>query len=270
MKKLLLLSILSILSTAVLNAQDDFEGSLDSWQVGGPAQSQVTNPSGGPTGDYLQYVTTGNGGGAGSRMIVFNRDQWKTDLSVYESISFDANVLNSDLDFRIAVRGPGNTRISTTNAVAVTVSAGWTSVEIPILESDFTVISGSASIAQVLQQPEEMRILSSANAAYIGDVIDGTMQIDNVTGNITLSLDDSYNSVFSLGSNPVKDELRIILFNDAQSARLEVYDVLGKEILSADLDEMYSAIDINAWSAGIYLLRVSNGTAVQTKRLIKL
>lgn len=222
--------------TSFLTAQDDFEESLDGWEVGGPAQSQLINPSGGPTGDYLEYSTNGAASGAGSRMIIFNKDQWATNLTVFMEISFVVSVIGNDLDFKIAVRGAGKTMISTINAVTVANGSGWSTVNIPIRETDFSVINGTTSINQVLQQAEEMRILSSNAPAYIGDVISGIMRLDNVTGNPTLSL-ESFNNipVFRIRQNPSQSELNIISSSFGQGTYVEVYDLLGKEIISSPL-----------------------------------
>lgn len=270
MKKITTISIILILWTAISTAQDDFEGSLDGWEVGGPAQSQLINPSGGPTGDYLEYSTTGAAGGAGSRMIIFNKEQWATDLTVFMEISFDASVIGNDLDFRIAVMGAENTRISTTNAVTVVDGSGWSTVNIPISETDFSVISGTNSINEVLQQAEEMRILSSNAPAYIGDIMSGTMQLDNVTGNSTLNL-ESFDSipVFRIRQNPSQYELNIISSSFGQDTYVAIYDLLGKEMIRSPLIHSDTSIDVKYWSKGVYLVKVWNETAQETKRFIK-
>ena len=50
-------------------------------------------------------------------------------------------------------------------------------------------------------------------------------------------------------------------------AKVEVYDVLGKQIYNKEITK--TPIDITDWSRGVYLVRVSTSNATHTKRFVK-
>ena len=289
MKKTLLFFTL-VLSSVVIFAQvsagqvDTFEeSSTQSWAVGGAASSQISNvATGGPTGDddgFLQYFTSGSPNGAGSKMIVFNRGQWTgnyTSEGIVE-IQFDAKVEGSNnLEIRFALSdetgaGTGSgTRMSSSSSVIVAAGSGWNSYTIPISSSNFTIVEGSGTAADVLVNVAEARFLHATSPDWFGGVISGTLQLDNITASTTLNRKDFDNKTeFTIYPNPSRSNLNITLPNFENNAKVEVYNILGARVYKSELNKLNTSIDVSKWNSGVYLVRVSSDIETVTKRFVK-
>jgi alpha-N-acetylglucosamine transferase len=76
---------------------------------------------------------------------------------------------------------------------------------------------------------------------------------------------DFESSNFNLIPNPAKNNLRIQSNNNPIS-KIEIFNVLGQQIISIDSDNLLSKnIDISSLNVGIYLVKINSST---TKRLI--
>lgn len=286
--KLLLLIILIcpfiMFSQITAGQVDDFEnGRTQDWAVGAAASSQISNvETGGPTGvddNFLQYATTGAPGGPGSKMIVFNRAQWTGDYSSANivEIQFDAKVEGTnDLEIRFSLSNetgigtPSGTKISSTNSVVVPAGTGWNSYAIPISVLDFTVFEGSGTVADVLANVAEARILHAPTPNWFGLVISGTMQFDNITASTTLSRKGfKANASFNIYPNPSKTHLNINIPSLSSFSKIEVYNILGSRIYSSNIQNLKTTINVNKWHSGVYLVRVSNAKETISKRFVK-
>lgn len=76
------------------------------------------------------------------------------------------------------------------------------------------------------------------------------------------------NLVYGLYPNPVEDVLTIELPLNA-NATVEVVNVLGNVVLSSEVSASDNELNMGALPKGIYLVRISNGEAVHTERIIK-
>lgn len=288
--KLLFLSLMLCswagFAQVVAGQVDDFEdGTPQNWTIGNPALASTlisTPTDGGPDGvgdGYFSYMTTGSANGPGSRMVVYNQDtKWQGNYSEQDIVAINIHVKaeTSDLNFRIAFqRGPNSsfTRIATSNSYTVTAGSGWTTLEIPVSASDFEIVDnfeGDYTIAEVLQDVSIMRIMSSASASWLGDVMSGSMQLDNIETSTTLSTRDfTVANEFEISPNPASSILNIKLPNAVENTKLTIYNVLGKRVYSQSLNAMTSNIDVSNWNAGVYLVRVSNDNITLTKRFVK-
>ena len=72
---------------------------------------------------------------------------------------------------------------------------------------------------------------------------------------------------FSISPNPARSSLLIKLPDGLDKVRVEVFDVLGKEIYNNVFTK--APINISDWSNGVYFVRVFSDKAVHTKRFIK-
>ena len=76
---------------------------------------------------------------------------------------------------------------------------------------------------------------------------------------------DFESSNFNLIPNPAKNNLRI-QSNNNPILKIEIFNVLGQQIISIDSDNLLSKnIDISSLNVGIYLVKINSST---TKRLI--
>lgn len=81
------------------------------------------------------------------------------------------------------------------------------------------------------------------------------------------------NDVFSVYPNPANDEINISLIsNVVKEASFEVYDIIGKTILTGDLsiDNNIKSrkIDTSELTNGVYLLKINSGNLTATKKIV--
>lgn len=86
---------------------------------------------------------------------------------------------------------------------------------------------------------------------------------------LTLSQAEVQLSEFRISPNPSKNYLNITLPNISEKVTLEVFDVLGKKLVSQELTELRSSISVSKWNSGVYLVKLSTESETQTKRFVK-
>ncbi|MBT0608266.1 T9SS type A sorting domain-containing protein [Aequorivita echinoideorum] len=96
------------------------------------------------------------------------------------------------------------------------------------------------------------------NEYYIDDVLFD----DEVLGTNDFSAD-----AFSVYPNPVKDILNIS--SKAAVDSVVVYDILGKQVLSAQPNAISPKVDMSGLTSGAYLVNVTIGNASKTVKVIK-
>jgi len=282
MKVKLSLTILTILiSNTILLSQvsigqiDNFEnGSTLNWEEGGQSPNPPTNiASGGPNGtddNYLSNIAAG--ADEGSKMVMFNEAQWRGNYINQNviGIKFHARAIGNTLNLRIAFDGDGG-RICTINAVTITAGAAWAEYVIPINPSDFTTVSGGNNISEILQTVGTMRILSSNSPSWQGEIINATLEIDNIEALETLSSDDfEVGKSFKIYPNPGNSLLYFNSPNNNQTINLIVHDLNGKEIYNANNLSLSTHIDVTNWRPGLYIIKIISDDMVSTKRYLKI
>ena len=84
-----------------------------------------------------------------------------------------------------------------------------------------------------------------------------------------LSTNDVVQKSFKVYPNPTVDELNFEFPDNVQSANVQVYNILGKQITQTQLKRTVPKLDTNAWASGMYVVQIITEDAVQTKRIIK-
>ncbi len=74
---------------------------------------------------------------------------------------------------------------------------------------------------------------------------------------------------FTISPNPAKERLNIELNPKIRSARLQVFDVLGKRIVNKQISDINSNVNVSNWNNGIYIVRIISGDTSETKRFVK-
>ncbi|MEM9597285.1 MAG: hypothetical protein AAGD06_23660 [Acidobacteriota bacterium] len=173
---------------------DDFEdGTTQNWAQGASTGQPTNEPDGGPNGtgdNYLQTVSTGTAG-PGSRMAVFNQNQWIGD---YASLGSEvvitmqlANFGATAMSIRIGIEATipmspegGGDRWVTTNAFALPADGVWRSASFTLSTAEMTQVEGSGTLLQALDNVTQFRVVSAASPAWQGDAIAATLGMDNV------------------------------------------------------------------------------------------
>lgn len=86
---------------------------------------------------------------------------------------------------------------------------------------------------------------------------------------LTLSQDDMALSEFKMTPNPARSRFILQLPNGVGNVKLEVYDVLGKNVLTKMVHTLSTTVDVSKWNSGVYLVRVTSDHSSQTKRFVK-
>ena len=169
---------------------DDFEdGTPEGWTEGVSSPNQPINiADGGPSGagdNYLENTAAG-GFGAGSRLAMFNRNQWAGD---YSGIGFAVviamqvkNFSPNSLPFRVGIQGSSGDRWVTSDPSAVFVDGGseWVFAEFSLSEANMVQVFGTNAFPTTLGDVTELRIFSSATEKWQGDAIAATFGVDNI------------------------------------------------------------------------------------------
>lgn len=76
---------------------------------------------------------------------------------------------------------------------------------------------------------------------------------------------------FTIFPNPSSKDLNISVSQNTvvEKFNMEIYDVLGKKVLSETISNRNTTINIQDWSSGVYLIKIQNGKTHQTNRFIK-
>lgn len=87
--------------------------------------------------------------------------------------------------------------------------------------------------------------------------------------NFTLSSADYFQKEFKIYPNPTVDELNFEFPDNVQSANVQVYNILGKQIMQTQLKRTVPKLNTSSWASGMYVVQIITEDAVQTKRIIK-
>ena len=83
----------------------------------------------------------------------------------------------------------------------------------------------------------------------------------------TLSLEDSFVNDLVIYPNPTKDVIRISTNGNLQGAIYTVFDINGKRVLNAKLNQ--DTIDVSTLNTGNYILRIVSGNSIKSQKFIK-
>lgn len=181
-------------------------------------------------------------------------------------ISMDVKNDNSfDLYLRLGFTDYDGSKIVFTNPIVIPPDTGWHLVTFDPYPQSFTLIEGPNSITEVLFQTYEMWLIHSEEPSFIGDYVNGHLEIDNV-GTLYLGTEDFQNESVNIYPIPSKG-IVYVETNHSKIDRIEIYDSLGRKqnMEFSTLNE----IDLSSFSNGIYFLRTFSETGVLTKKIIK-
>ena len=88
-------------------------------------------------------------------------------------------------------------------------------------------------------------------------------------GTFALSSPEFVMKDFKVYPNPTIDELNFEFPQNIQSANVQVFNVLGKQLLQTTLKKTSPKLDTGSWASGMYVVQIETENAVQTKRVVK-
>lgn len=118
---------------------------------------------------------------------------------------------------------------------------------------------------------------TSTNWTYSGaDAFDG--QTDNATAtipfpigtysNTTASTNDNSIAGFSTYPNPVRGNSLTVTTSSRDLKTVNIYNVLGKKVFSQRFSSMNKTMNVSEIASGVYIMKVSEGNNIATKKLI--
>jgi hypothetical protein len=182
--------LLSSTAEAVfLHQIDNFQdGTTQNWadgHVAGPMNHVPVNVStGGPAGAGDKYLKiTGDGSGAGGKIVTFNRSQWLGNYSSNGITGIEMDLENlgaSTLSMRIGIKqstaGAGDPGYVTTVAFSLPADSAWHHAVFGLDAASLTAINSPEALSTLLAGPAEVRIINSAAPSLTGDVCPGSGQ----------------------------------------------------------------------------------------------
>ena len=175
-------------ATPVRAQVNDFEAGTTQGWTNGPSAAEPTNVNtGGPagTGDNFLRVTATGGGGPGSKLVTYNRAaQWTGNYTTagVTGVSMDLkNFGTTPLTKRLALQETTQSRFVDTAAFALPADTQWHRHTFSLLPADLTRVQGTATAATALTRVFELRIIHSTGVDFMGDAINSSFGVDNVT-----------------------------------------------------------------------------------------
>jgi uncharacterized delta-60 repeat protein len=132
------------------------------------------------------------------------------------------------------------------------------------LESAFNNAGFNGEVRAIAEQADGKIIIGGTFTQYNGLVRNNLVAIG---GETSLSTADFSKNNISLYPNPVKEILNISLSESTRIKSYEIYDFLGKKIVSKNTTENY--INVSNLSNGIYILKVTSSEGIMTNKFIK-
>ncbi len=217
------------------------------------------NPGWGQSGS----VSTSFDSGDGNNVMLYSNfnfqgtDLTSTDLTAMEKLHIDIWVADASVrTIKVSPIGGGETLVT----VPVT-SGAWNSVDIPL--SSFTAVNFTA-VGQLKFDGQFAADGTTADTAVRSDVY-----LDNIYfyRESTASTTDNALLNISMYPNPASSRLTISAPKTITSAA--IYNILGKQVMSLEINKNSESIDVSNLATGMYLIKYSIDNAVGTAKFIK-
>ncbi|MDQ6833264.1 MAG: hypothetical protein M3008_07685 [Chloroflexota bacterium] len=119
-------------------------------------------------------------------MVMFNDAQWTGNYVAAGVTRITMHMINESssatLYMRIALKGVSGTIYVSNTAVMMSPNGSWRLVDFALTASAMTNVVGADTLAQVLNNVNELRVLSSVGGgSFSGDPVDSVLGVDNIT-----------------------------------------------------------------------------------------
>lgn len=262
-------------SAANVGATNDFQdGTVQGW-TNERKPELITVQSGGQDGpdDQFLVVEATGGGGAGSRLAVFNDEElWTGDYTA--ATSLDVDMMNPatspELEMRLVFFGPNSTSSRWTSDVALSVpnDGEWRTYTFPIDEEAIVPVQGSAEFPEMVSGVlRTMLRHDTGDPSSRGSVVTASLAIDNIILRGALRGDFDKNNIVDVtdvnlllsevkaGTNQIEFDLDSNGTVDQDDIRvmLNAADILNSYVGDANLDRQFDSGDlVLVLQAGVY------------------
>ncbi|PHS09717.1 MAG: serine protease [Kordia sp.] len=164
----------------------------------------------------------------------------------------------------VCVQGQGASYINTSGNVS---AGNGTSYSSPLLAGGVACLWQSLpgkTNAEIIQYVKESASIYATPNNELG------YGIPNLELARSLSVNElELNEVISIYPNPATDNVKVNLPKSMQKASVTVFNVLGKKIITQEINATEKTIKVSHLNRGIYLLKFTNGNMSQTLKLVK-
>ncbi len=223
-------------------------------------------------GTWPYYVTIGDIDGDGIPEVVSSSVEANI-VSIYRGHPQSSNALLSNLTTTAGDLNPVFDSLTTNYAVASSVN--------PVTITP-TLSDGTTATVQVSQSGSGLgyvpvtngvatspyTLVEGENTIHIKAIAqDGTEKYYSITIMFTLGVDDFDNQSFKYYPNVVRDVLNISYTKELRSVK--VFDMIGQEVYSKNINNTETAIDMSTYPAGVYFIKAASGNGTKTFKVIK-
>jgi hypothetical protein len=92
--------------------------------------------------------------------------------------------------------------------------------------------------------------------------------ISDFQPNATASTSNNKITGFNAYPNPVKGNSLTVTTSSTEAKTVNIFNVLGRKVFSQRFSSMNKTMDISGISSGVYIMKVSEGNNIATKKLI--
>lgn len=131
-----------------------------------------------------------------------------------------------------------------------------------------TSISGSESIGNVSSFDLRQSDSSENETVRVDNLMIGKTFGDVLTFSATASVKNNTIEGFATYPNPVSNSKFTLSSNSSGAKQIAIFNILGKNVLSSSVSGVKATVDVSAISAGIYILKVTEGGKTATKKLV--
>jgi hypothetical protein len=266
------------------------DGTLQGWTNKDGTTDQLSVETNTNLGHHLLKECDGTNTAVGE-MTIINTENWVGDyfysptgqggdedmLTPDEIVLRNSN--NFDLNIRFGYTGANGYMVVTTDPIVVPAQSDWDIyssphfIDFPTIHN-LTILTDTTGLTfeeiydnvhDMFEDVVEFRIFHNDQIVYDGKVETGILEIDDVITFILLNTEDQNTPKVRLYPNPVKDVLTISIF-DSEKGVIEVYNVLGENVLTALLTSSTSSLNLSDLKSGIYLATIKTKTTTTTKK----
>jgi len=285
----LLWSSISFSQTFISTFED---GTLQGWTN---TDGSITNLTIEETGQWDQLMLQKNCDGSNSpvgEMAIINTTEWAgnyfydvIDMMALHTIDdiYMKNDNNFDLYLRFGFTGANGYIVVTTDPIIIPALSDWNfygqsyGFEFQTIYN-LTILNDTSglpyeevfdNVYELFEDVVEFRIIHNEVISLDGQIVTGTLQIDDIKSFWLLSNSDQLKAEIKLFPNPVKNKVTLTLPFETEG-EFELYNVIGKKVLSNEFSSLTTQIDLSELTSGIYVARIKIDNQTIIKKIVKL
>ncbi|GGG31759.1 peptidase S8 [Dokdonia pacifica] len=121
--------------------------------------------------------------------------------------------------------------------------------------------------AEIMQFVRESAHLFNAPTPQMGY---GIPNFEDAFNAFVLSVEESaFAKAYTVSPNPANSIFQVQFPEGSSQARILVYDLLGKRVLSKEISKTNNSIDVHTLTSGVYIIQIQDSERSTTQKLIK-